>query len=279
MLRRSLHKILSDLDGAIQRAEFLSSSIAAPSSKRRKTADGPAKAVKQPELDRVIERATWVKDILEFRAYEYVLLCLYMSMLKLRANGWETRTFTQLIADKQFGQLGLVLIGALAQVGTAISPFVKEQRPPEPEPEPELEPAPGNEREARAAKSVQGPGADARGEAVPRADFGFSAVANGGDELDVGVAVSRDELEDHPLQPSIERESSPVHSVLSAREGRHLAKVKRNKLKKSKSDCPESTEGDGEPTDVGLKEADRAKKKKKRKKGGDEFDDLFSSLL
>lgn len=171
------------------------------------------------------------------------------------------------MADQQFAQLGLVLVGVLAQVETAISPFVKAQPQPEPEP--------GNEPKGQAARPVRGPGADARGEAVPRAKVSSPAISDGGGELDVGVAVSRDELEDQDVQPSIERESSPVHTARAAKQDHHLAKVKSKKLQKPTSEGPMK---DREPKAVGLSGAKMAKKKKK-KKGGDEFDDLFSSLL
>lgn len=81
MLRRSLHKTLPDLEAAFQRAEILSSSSARGiGSKRKKTAGGgggdvaapaaAAKQARQPELDRVIERATWMRDVVDPRAYE-----------------------------------------------------------------------------------------------------------------------------------------------------------------------------------------------------------------
>lgn len=84
MLRRSLHKILPDLEAAVQRAKAISSSaLGGPSSKRRKTAaaggggagvTAKGKPTKQPELDRVVERATWTRDVVNVRAYEYVAI-------------------------------------------------------------------------------------------------------------------------------------------------------------------------------------------------------------
>lgn len=70
MLRRSVHKLLHDLESAVQRAELLSSSSSAPA-KRRKTSDkGAAIATKQPELDRVEVRAQWVHDVAAVKAFE-----------------------------------------------------------------------------------------------------------------------------------------------------------------------------------------------------------------
>lgn len=72
MLRRSVRKLLPDLEGAVQRAELLSSSSSsAAQAKRRKTSDkGAAIATKQPELDRVEVRAQWVHDVAAVKAFE-----------------------------------------------------------------------------------------------------------------------------------------------------------------------------------------------------------------
>lgn len=72
MLRRSVHKLLPDLEGAVQRAELLSSSSSsAAQAKRRKTNDkGAVIATKQPELDRVEMRAQWVHDVAAVKAFE-----------------------------------------------------------------------------------------------------------------------------------------------------------------------------------------------------------------
>lgn len=72
MLRRSVRKLLPDLEGAVQRAELLSSnssSSAGAQAKRRKTSDKGA-AAKQPELDRVEVRAQWVHDVAAVKAFE-----------------------------------------------------------------------------------------------------------------------------------------------------------------------------------------------------------------
>lgn len=74
MLRRSVRKLLPDLEGAVQRAELLSSNSSSSSSsgvqaKRRKTNDKAA-AAKQPKLDRVEVRAQWVHDVAAVKAFE-----------------------------------------------------------------------------------------------------------------------------------------------------------------------------------------------------------------
>lgn len=71
MLRRSLLKLTLHLEGAIQRAELLPPSSSASSSKRNKAGKAPViKAAKQPELERAVARAVWVRDVLGPRAYE-----------------------------------------------------------------------------------------------------------------------------------------------------------------------------------------------------------------
>lgn len=71
MLRRSVRKLVPDLEDAVQRAQYLSSSSSAVPSKRRKTNDKGA-AAKRPELERVEVRAQWVHDVVAVKAYELV---------------------------------------------------------------------------------------------------------------------------------------------------------------------------------------------------------------
>lgn len=71
MLRRSVRKLLPDLEGAVQRAKLLSSnsSSSAAQAKRRKTSDKGA-AARLPELDKVVVRAQWVHDVVAVKAFE-----------------------------------------------------------------------------------------------------------------------------------------------------------------------------------------------------------------
>lgn len=212
-----------------------------------------------------------------------------------------TRAFAQLTADRQFAQLGLVLIGVLAQAEAAIAPLI-------PEPEEDLVP-------------VQSElGADIHGEAVARsADF------------DLGVAVSRDELLDGDgdnVHPSIERVALPIPRVPPAKDTLNPDQTKDKKRKKLMTEEEKSATAQGNSKKRKLsreaeegfstmeKTADTMRsfqankqskpelgngtsrtdkkskphteeetqaapkpKKKRKQKGGDEFDDLFSSLL
>lgn len=71
MLRRSVRKLVPDLEDAVQRAEYLSSSSSSSvvPAKRRKTNDKGAVA-KLPELERVEVRAQWVHNVVAVKAYE-----------------------------------------------------------------------------------------------------------------------------------------------------------------------------------------------------------------
>lgn len=70
MLRRSLNKLVSDLEDAIKRAEVLPS-LSSSSKRKKAAADGLVKkAAKQPELARLLERAVWMREALAGRAYE-----------------------------------------------------------------------------------------------------------------------------------------------------------------------------------------------------------------
>lgn len=286
MLRRSLQKLILNLEAAIQRAEVLSS-IPTYAKQMKKATSSTSKNAKQPELDRVVERAVWMKTVLGPRAYE---------------------AFSQLTADRQFAQLGLVLIGVLAQVEATMAPYV----PAEPTP---LSPKP---QPAEMSGSV---------ESARRPFEASKTVADAGDLVDMGVAISRDALDEETyVRPSVELSSS-------TKEYRDTDETKGKKRKKSKVDAAEIraemwelpseksdkrqkspagklkfqsaepqtlveeskepkkhkkpkldvssslTDKEG-PSTKTLDEAKVLKKtKKKKKKGGDEFDDLFSSLL
>lgn len=75
-LRRNLHRLLPDLKGAVQRAEVLGFASAASTKKRIKTltADGEGaatrmKQMKQPELDKVVDRVAWMRSAVVPRAF------------------------------------------------------------------------------------------------------------------------------------------------------------------------------------------------------------------
>ncbi|KAG8165497.1 hypothetical protein KVR01_004049 [Diaporthe batatas] len=255
MLRRSVRKLAPDLGDAVQRAEYLSSSSSVvPATKRRKPNDKGAVA-KLPGLERVEARAQWVHDVAVVKAYE---------------------AFTQLLADRQFAQLGLMLIGVLAQVEAAVAPFVRPAEPEEGVDETDAAgPAP--------VQQVRVAGIAAKGGGVPP-----PVVRGVEQEDDLGVAISRDELGDDDDDGegdggvvSRPRYSSPPPPKHAPSKERRPEKGEGKGKKRSRTeDAGASRIGKSEkPTRPESSKEEKKAKKKKKKKGGDEFDDLFSSLM
>ncbi|KAG6364341.1 hypothetical protein INS49_005942 [Diaporthe citri] len=257
MLRRSVRKLVPDLEGAVQRSELLSSSSSGgASAKRRKTNDkGAGAGAKQPELEKVEARAQWVHDVVAIKAFE---------------------AFTQLLADRQFAQLGLMLIGVLAQVEASVAPFV---RPAEP---------PGGDDENDAAgqdpaRAVVARMAARRADGPVASQVGGSASSSlgAGHEDDLGVAISRDELGDD--------DEGEEEDVTSGRPRRPSPPPKEKRPEKGESKGKKRPRADDtgssriakpeKPARPELSRDEKKAKKKKKKKGGDEFDDLFSSLM
>ena len=174
------------------------------------------------------------------------------------ADGVRNSAFTQVAADRQFAQLGLALIGVLAQVEAAIAPFVRA--------EPDTDPAGGLD-EAGTASYLGGAMGDA-----PLALKTLDVSPSGGD--DMGVAISRDELGGDDVPSREERSLPPLGSSSSRKqEGSGTAKPERVRTEDGASRKRKKAESQR----AELK--DEKKIKKKKKKGGDEFDDLFSTLV
>lgn len=167
-----------------------------------------------------------------------------------------------------------MLIGVLAQVETAVAPFVKLAGP-----------EGGDDDEvARDAAQPVGAGRGNGGPVAPQVGGGLGA----GQEADMGVAISRDELDDDDEDgvdaiASGPRRSSPPppppkqKPVKDKRQEREESKGK----KRSRADDAGSSRI-SKPEKPNRPESSRDEKKvkkKKKKKGGDEFDDLFSSLM
>ncbi|PSS00907.1 hypothetical protein BD289DRAFT_479117 [Coniella lustricola] len=310
MLRRHLHKALPDLEAAVQRAQILLANSTCSSTtgsgfpppphkkQRRKTTSvaggsgsgsgsgsgvSTSKEHRQPELDRSIERLAWVHHVLTFKCYQ---------------------SFTQLTADRQFAQLGLVLLGVLAQVQAAISPLIPSTHP--------LALAPNSaasEHQHQTKLHTRTPDNQQNtsdlldvGEAVSRDSLlpkhspsphppqRQTSSADQDHNHDLGVAISRDELaslrrNQHPIPAEEEGEGEEDPSLSTPLSPSSSRPTKRKKTK------PDTTA----TTNMGLSE-DRPplptthqkqtssskmlkKKKKKSKRGGDEFDDLFDGLM
>lgn len=160
-----------------------------------------------------------------------------------------------------------MLIGVLAQVEAALAPFVM----------PTAEPEGGGDDAA---------GPDPAQQVQPGSVPGHvkESLGGAGQEDDLGVAISRDELggdEDRDEGvTSRPRQSSPPEEHPHAKE-RKPEKGKVRGKKRSRADDPGSSRitKPEKPTQPDSSRDEKKVKKKKRKKGGDEFDDLFSSLV
>lgn len=185
------------------------------------------------------------------------------------------RAFTQLTTDKQFAQLGLVLVGVLAQVEAAIKPFVS------------AEPESGDDEAVVAPVQPTREEPRAQHKAVSRAPFPDRDHGGGGSGPDLGVAVSRVEVEGRDgdekdrIRPSVERGSSPAPRPSSKKtdQGYETKIKKRKEREEVEGGSSKIKAGTKSRLPAGTKEVKSVKQKKKRKGGGDEFDNLFSSLL
>ncbi|KAF9871610.1 hypothetical protein CkaCkLH20_10808 [Colletotrichum karsti] len=138
-------------------------------------------------------------------------------------------TFTQLTADNQHAALGLVLLGVLASINSAIAPLVAHQ--------------------------------DEPGQTAPSTSVPLAGSANetkrDARPVDLGVAVPRDQL-----RLAINAGSRPEPQAKDTK------KPKKRKVTTLVDDVP-TTKDNGKTE----------KKPKKKSKKGDEFSDLFSSLM
>ncbi|KAH8895144.1 hypothetical protein GQ53DRAFT_820771 [Thozetella sp. PMI_491] len=162
-------------------------------------------------------------------------------------------SFSQLAADNQYAHLGLMLLGALAQVDKALRLVA-----PEPTGSTESTPLLPSERRLAAGSSLA---QDAIPQIAPE---------------DIGVAVPRDPAttEDQPTKPSLEPRAvgikDPAGEEAKETDSTRSASKKQKKKKQKDGDEFDALFDALEPKKV-------PKKKKKRK--ADEFDDLFGSLI
>ncbi|KAK4232132.1 hypothetical protein QBC38DRAFT_464472 [Podospora fimiseda] len=136
--------------------------------------------------------------------------------------------FTQLTADRQFAQLGLLLLGVLAQINKALEPF---------------SPSPPSDLLIEGGEEDFSPE-----EAIPEV-IQDETPAENTENIDLGVAVSRDSLD---LNPSIEQEEDETNQISKP--------SKNSKILASKDEFTTS------------------KKNPKKKAAADEFDNIFASI-
>lgn len=170
-----------------------------------------------------------------------------------------------------------MLIGVLAQVEASLAPFVRPVEPPEGREEAGQFPA-----QAMVSRIAAG---RADGPVVSQVGGGSSSLGAGYAD-DLGVAISRDELgedddkdDDEDVASSKVRRPSPAAEQPPPKEKKPEKGESKGK-KRPRSDDPGSSKiGKPEKPTRPESSRDEKKAKKKRKKGGDEFDDLFSSLM
>ncbi|KAH7000080.1 hypothetical protein EDB80DRAFT_723118 [Ilyonectria destructans] len=139
--------------------------------------------------------------------------------------------FTQLAADNQHAPLGLMLLAALARINSLLSHLVPSDRTSDSATTPATAITPNTE----------------------------SSSARPGEEVDLGVAVSRDEVAiPKPSKQEPDRGAPKESSSKGAKAKKHV---------KNMRDVVEDTPGD-----------QKEKKRKKKKKGDDALSSLFGSL-
>ncbi|KAI7922671.1 hypothetical protein M9X92_004784 [Pyricularia oryzae] len=218
-----------------------------------------------------VAKAKWMDDYLIPKAYTAI---------------------TQLAADNQFAPLGLLLLGVLAQVHSAVSLLL---------------PLDSAEQESEVTAAAEGKEID-MGVAVPRQEQ--SSQDHPSPRLQAGASKSPDELGEAVTRDSFdarERDSArpkAVDDYMDAVEKSVVGRKPPSKKESGKrrkefavtSDLGGPSAGDlsaksrsadeEKPrrksktarTELDVEPTEKPKKKKKRKKG-DEFDDLFSSLM
>ncbi|EFQ28648.1 hypothetical protein CGRA01v4_07112 [Colletotrichum graminicola] len=154
--------------------------------------------------------------------------------------------FSQLAADSQHAALGLVLLGVLARINSAIAPLVPRQPKGGDAMQPMANSSPSH-RDAVTAKE---------GQTNP-------------ESMDLGVVISRDQMELTAKPPGRRPTTKEDAKAVAAAP---IASKKKRKLVGAPITEPEPSRG--------VKETRSEKRpSKKKSKRGDEFSDLFSSLI
>lgn len=172
-----------------------------------------------------------------------------------------------------------MLIGVLAQVEASLAPFVRPAEPAEGCDEAAQVPTQAVVARMAAAGRTGGPVAPQVG--------GSSSSLDAGHEDDLGVAISRDTLGDdddkdegEDFASRMPRRPSPAAEQRPPKEKRPEKGESKGKKRPRADDTGSSKIGKPEkPARPESSRDEKKAKKKKKKKGGDEFDDLFSSLM
>lgn len=170
-----------------------------------------------------------------------------------------------------------MLIGVLAQVEASLAPFVRG--------EDQNDTAGQDPARAVGVAARMTAGRAGGGPVAAQVGGSSSLGAEHGDDL--GVAISRDELGDDDEDEGEEdvaarrpRHQSPPAGQPPLKEKKTEKGESKGKKRSRADDTGSSRIGKPEkPTRPESSRDEKKAKKKKKKKGGDEFDDLFSSLM
>ncbi|KAI0180438.1 hypothetical protein GGR52DRAFT_531311 [Hypoxylon sp. FL1284] len=271
MLRRRVDRLVDELDSASAAAAAIKKKSKAKESRKRRLDGGGKKGDEEMEKDtdeeeKVRRHARWLLDVLVPKCY---------------------LSFSQLTADNQFATLGVVLLGALAQVRAACAPLAA------------VGDGLGFSATAAAtttaaidtttsARGLPGDGSnrddadlrlppvsasrvslpDRGGAAVSRAEVARAEKLRRREKI-VQQRQKVDESEP-PAKPPADLAGGDASNISNSVAGVGAAL----KPSKSKTDDTKNT-----TTTIGGGESKPARKKKKTKKGGDEFDNLFKGLF
>lgn len=254
-----------------------------------------------------VESTCWIQEVIINISKENEILTSYPLSLPKRA-------FTQLTADRQFAQLGLVLLGVLAQVQAAIVPLIPPAAVGEEVQGQEQNATPAIasittttttksnvERGIKAGPRNQGENSsDLLGEAVSRDALSASQHSALNHDDDFGIAISRDEINNKlPRDSNSSSRQNQDPEVKKAPPNQHFKSAATKRLaatddedasssllsrsikrkKQRMDDTNQQREDRPSPVDEAKAPTPLKKKKKKSKKGGDEFDDLFGGLM
>ncbi|KAK3301563.1 uncharacterized protein B0T15DRAFT_316248 [Chaetomium strumarium] len=258
MLRRHVRKMLGELEAGLAEAERVAKARARDEKKMKQNlgrlllVDGVRKKSGQGGDENKGGMVVAVKKRAEY--------------LRWRLGPGAYLAFTQLSADRQFAHLGLMLLGVLAQVDKAVVPFA-----------PEVSTEAAGERAAVSDAQTSGRGSGTAGD---RGTADTDAAIRTGVDVDMGVAVSREEvlasIEQNEKTKACAMSSLPSKPSVQLRRETAAAGRQTSTAAEAGTDKAVSKETNNS-TDVSI-ECLKSKKTKEKKRAGDEFDDIFGAL-
>ncbi|KAI1378266.1 hypothetical protein F4677DRAFT_412708 [Hypoxylon crocopeplum] len=257
MLRRHVDKLVGELTESTAALQKPSNSA---SSKKRKRNDGGTSSSSKDDKRanaKLRDHVRWLRDVLVPKCY---------------------LAFSQLTADNQFATLGVVLLGALAQVNAACTRLIGEASPATEDEEGDGKSSVRGLASSSTVAAKESGSSDGRGLPLSREGECQTPDQKG------GAVISRDEV----ARAEKLRRKNAQSEEGAADQSRSTASVlDKSKYQGHDGDSALIGEKRGtaskpsrENTNAPRKEESKpAKKKKAKKGGGDEFDDLFKGLF